>query len=185
MTNDPNQPVRPAKPRNASTPVIDRTLASMIEAEVNEGGPPSPVPCDTPFYGPDGLQEESTAESPRPSINITPGPSEVIHLPLGDALEGAIASTLLRTPGLQLIRLIVPKNKAIAPHRAPGELTIQCIEGHVAIRCHEKTRELKAGELIHLLPGDVHSLTGEEDSSVLVTIIRLPAWNPPETTVVP
>lgn len=31
------------------TPLIDDVLARMMQAEVNEGGPPPATPCDTPF----------------------------------------------------------------------------------------------------------------------------------------
>lgn len=32
-----------------SPPLIDDVLARMMQAEVNEGGPPPATPCDTPF----------------------------------------------------------------------------------------------------------------------------------------
>lgn len=38
----------PSKPNPPSPPPINDVLAKMMQAEVNEGGPPPATPCDTP-----------------------------------------------------------------------------------------------------------------------------------------
>lgn len=95
---------------------------------------------------------------------------EVVRLPLGPALSGAKTTTLVKTTDLELIRLIVPAGKVIPLHKAPGEITVQCLEGRVGFTVGETTHELTAGHLLYLAAGEPHALKGIEDSSVLVTL---------------
>ena len=41
------------------------------------------------------------------------------------------AENVLKTKTAEVVRLIVPKGKEIPPHRAPGELLVQCLQGRV------------------------------------------------------
>ena len=102
---------------------------------------------------------------------------EVIYLSLGTALSGSKTTTLVKTTDLELIRLIVPAGKVIPLHKAPGEITVQCLEGRVAFTAEGKTQELTAGQLLYLTAGEPHALTGLEDSSLLVTLL-LPKGKP-------
>jgi len=144
--------------------------AAMIDAEVNEGGPPSLIPCDTPFDGATHDHEERpfVHEKP-PTIEACPAPDRVHRLPLGAAVATAKSTTLLKSAGLDLIRLVIPAGERIPPHRNPGEVTVQCLEGHVAVEHGGRPVELHAGDLLHLCPQEIHSLRGLADSSVLVT----------------
>jgi len=102
---------------------------------------------------------------------------EVVQLPLGPALSGAKTTTLVKTTDMELIRLIVPAGKVIPLHKAPGEITVQCLEGRVGFTVGEATHELTAGHLLYLTAGEPHALKGIEDSSVLVTLL-LPKGKP-------
>jgi len=102
-----------------------------------------------------------------------PASHEVGRLPLGAGLYGSKSETLLKTEGLELIRLVVPAGKEITTHKSPSEVTLQCIEGRVAFTYDGYTEELQAGELLHLCPGEPHSVKGIENSSLLLTL-RLP-----------
>lgn len=151
----------------------------MIDAEVNEGGPPSPVPCDTPFDN-KPCQEENTVMSADPTpLETCPAPDRILHLPLGMAVSTAKSTTLMKSNGLELIRLVIPAGKEIPPHRAPGEITVQCVEGHVAFEHDGHAIDLHAGDLLHLCPQEIHALRGVVDSSVLVTRLRPHADEPP------
>ena len=144
----------------------------MIDAEVNEGGPPSSVPCDTSF---DTLAykeaHQSMSEKPL-RIETCPAPDRILHLPLGKAVGEAASATLMKSDGLELIRLAIPAGKEIPPHRARGEITVQCLEGLVAFEHDGHWLELRPGDLLHLCPQETHALKGIEDSSVLVTRLR-------------
>lgn len=156
-------------------------VAAMVEAEINEGGPPSPEPCDTPrdIACCSEAHRFTTEASAMPET--CPAPDRVIHLPLGNALREAKSSTLMKTAGLELIRLVIPAGKAIPAHRAPGEITVQCVEGLVAFNHDGKAIELQPGDMLHLCPQEVHALKGIKDSTVLVTRLRLHAEDLPET----
>ena len=95
---------------------------------------------------------------------------EVVQLRLGAALPETKTMTLVKTNSLEVIRLVVPAGKEIQTHKAPGEITVQCLEGRVLFTAHEKVQELGAGQLLHLAAAEPHSLKGIEDSSLLVTI---------------
>ena len=98
--------------------------------------------------------------------------NEVISVgPLGPELAASKTSTLLKTEHMQVIRLVVPAGKEIPAHDAPGEITVQCIEGRVAFTAAGKTQELGPGRLIYLTAGETHALRGIEDASLLVTIL--------------
>jgi quercetin dioxygenase-like cupin family protein len=157
-------------------------VAAMIAAEVNEGGPPSPTPCDTPVEVADHCSGKQPTRSEQSiPVEACPAPDRVLHVPLGRALGAARSTTLLKSAGLELIRLVVPAGKEIPPHRAPGEIVVQCVEGHVAFHHDGRSIELCPGDVLHLCANEMHSLKGITDSSVLVTRLRLHADELPET----
>jgi len=96
---------------------------------------------------------------------------EVVALPLGAALATAETSALVKTSQIEVLRLIVPAGKEIPMHKAPGPITVQCLEGRVFFTAHGATQELGPGALLYLETGEPHALKGIEDSSVLVTIV--------------
>lgn len=96
---------------------------------------------------------------------------EIIQLRLGAALSSSKTTSLAKTAELELIRMILPAGKQIAPHKAPGAITVQCLEGCIDFTTELQTRELAAGQMLYLAKGKVHSLKGIVDSSVLVTIL--------------
>lgn len=115
-----------------------------------------------------------------PIIETCPAPDRVFHLPLGEAYKTATSTTLLKSAGFDLIRLVIPAGKEIPPHRAAGEITVHCVEGHVAFEHDGRAIDLRAGDLLHLCPREIHALKGVTDSSVLVTRLRPPADELPE-----
>jgi quercetin dioxygenase-like cupin family protein len=90
---------------------------------------------------------------------------------LGAALGASKTTSLVKTNELELIRMVHPAGKEIPPHKAPGEITVQCLEGRIAFTAHANTQDLAAGQLLYLASGEVRSLKGIEDSSLLVTIL--------------
>jgi quercetin dioxygenase-like cupin family protein len=97
---------------------------------------------------------------------------EIIDVrPLGAALANTKTTTLAKTGDLEILRLVVPAGKEIPTHQAPGEISVQCLEGKVAFTAEGRTQELSAGQLLYLSTGKPHALKGLQDSSVLVTIL--------------
>ena len=99
-------------------------------------------------------------------------PGELIDIrPLGSALANTITSTLLKTEKIEVVRLVMCAGKEIAEHQAPGELTVQCLEGRVAFTAQGRMQELVAGKLLFLNAGEPHAVRCIEASSILLTIL--------------
>ena len=99
-------------------------------------------------------------------------PNQVVSVePLGPDLATTKTWTLIKTEHMQVIRLVVPADKEVPAHHAPGEITVQCVEGRVEFTAAGKTQELGPGQLIFLSAGETHALRGIEGSSLLVTIL--------------
>lgn len=109
---------------------------------------------------------------------------EVVQLPLGTALASAKTKTLVKTTNLELIRLVLRAGKSIPLHAAPGELTVQCLEGRVAFTAKELTQELTAGHLLYLAAREPHSLKAIDDSSLLLTLLLTNSEPSPKLDVV-
>lgn len=109
---------------------------------------------------------------------------EVVQLPLGAALGSAKTITLVKTADLELIRLVLPAGKVIPLHKAPGEITVQCLEGRVAFTAFDKTQELTGGQLLYLTAGEPHALKAIENSSMLVTLLLAKSTPAPPFDVV-
>jgi quercetin dioxygenase-like cupin family protein len=92
--------------------------------------------------------------------------------PLGNALPGERTKTLIKTPALEVIRLVIPAGKEIPTHQVPGEITVQCLEGRVAFTAGTSTHDLESGQMLYLEGSTPHALRGIEDASVLVTILK-------------
>lgn len=99
-------------------------------------------------------------------------PNQVVSVgPLGPDLAATKTWTLLKTERMQVIRLVIPAGKEIPAHQAPGEITVQSVEGRVAFTASGRTQELGPGQLVYLTARETHALRGIEDASLLVTIL--------------
>jgi quercetin dioxygenase-like cupin family protein len=98
-------------------------------------------------------------------------PNEVIDIsPLAAQLAEFKTHTLFKSQQIEVLRLVLPAGKVIAQHKAPGEITVQCLEGRVAFTAAGQTQELTASRLLYLTAGQLHALEALEPSSLLVTI---------------
>ncbi len=98
-------------------------------------------------------------------------PGQVLNvLPLGAGLHQAKTVALFKSENLEVIRLVLCAGKSLPPHRVPGEITIQCIEGAITVSVEESDRLLRAGQLVYLSGNALHGVLAHEDSSALVTI---------------
>ena len=99
-------------------------------------------------------------------------PTEIISLEaFGEEIASTKTYTVLKTEAMEAIRLVLPAGKQIAEHKAPGEITVQCLEGQVRLRARGKARTLRQNQMLYLETGEPHAVEAVEDSSVLVTIV--------------
>lgn len=98
---------------------------------------------------------------------------EVFHIgPLGDALAQARTTALLKSSQLEVARVVLAAGKSMREHAAPGEVTLQCIEGEVQCSLGSAPAcTLRAGDFVHLGAGEPHALLALKDSSLLVTMV--------------
>jgi quercetin dioxygenase-like cupin family protein len=90
--------------------------------------------------------------------------------PLGDRLPSAKTVALFKSEDLEVIRLVLLAGKSLPPHKVPGEITVQCIEGALDVTADGRSHVLRAGQLLYLRGNIVHGVTALEDASALVTV---------------
>jgi quercetin dioxygenase-like cupin family protein len=96
---------------------------------------------------------------------------QVIDLrPLGARVAESRTSAILKARQLELIRVVLPKGKAMPSHSAPGEISFLCVEGEIEFSTPDGAHRLRAGDLVHLQAGVPHELRANEDASALLTI---------------
>lgn len=99
-------------------------------------------------------------------------PGEVINVrPLADKLQETKTHTLLKTEHVEVLRLVLPAGKTIAEHKAPSDITVQCLEGQVNFTAPMGTQVLRAGDMLFLNSAELHAVEAVSDASLLVTIL--------------
>lgn len=92
--------------------------------------------------------------------------------PLNEKLSDAISTAIIRTDHLELIRTVLHAGRSVPEHMVDGEITIQCIEGELAVHVQTNSRILNAGEMILIQSDTPYSLTAQTNCSALMTIWR-------------
>ena len=90
--------------------------------------------------------------------------------PLGASLAGGRTTALFKSVDLEVMRVVLPKGKSLPPHKVPGEITVQCIEGAVDVTAEGSSHVLRAGQLLYLSGNVLHGVAALEDASLLVTV---------------
>src|SRR3569623_1861869 len=99
-------------------------------------------------------------------------PLDVINVaPLGDKLQEAVSTSLIKTDRLQLLHMVLPAHKDLPFHHVDEECTIHCLEGVVEVVMGAGTKQLPAGNVVVLPAKESHSLRARTDCAVLVTLL--------------
>ena len=99
-------------------------------------------------------------------------PGEIVDLrPLGPRLADTKTTALIKTAHFEAIRLIVRADAEIPSHEVAGSMMLHCLEGHIHLGLARSRVELRAGDWLYLEGGEIHSLKGVQDSSLLLTIL--------------
>ncbi len=97
---------------------------------------------------------------------------EVVDLrPLGSQLETAKTTAIIKEKSFEAVRLVVRAGQKIPPHQVAGNITLHCLEGRISLGLKGAGIELSAGDWVYLDGGEAHSVTGIENSSLLLTIL--------------
>jgi quercetin dioxygenase-like cupin family protein len=99
--------------------------------------------------------------------------------PLGAGLPAAVTHSLLKTPTLQLMRVVLAAGHGLPEHHVAGAITLQCLEGEAEVTTPSRQCRLSAGQLVMLDGGEPHAVTALTDTSLLLTLL-LPGHKPPD-----
>ena len=84
----------------------------------------------------------------------------------------AISVALVKTDAFEAIRMAVRKDYEVChDQHVPGPITVQCLQGWIALTADDKTHSLKSGQWTFLPGGVPHTIKGVEDSLVLLTVM--------------
>lgn len=100
-------------------------------------------------------------------------PLEVIDLHATDEAHGtAVSCSLLKTPHLQLMRVVLAAGQALPEHHVPGEITVQCLSGDADVATPSRTCRLVPGCLVMLPAAEPHRVQAHQDTVLLVTVLH-------------
>lgn len=99
-------------------------------------------------------------------------PGKIVDLrPLGPKLHDAKTTALIKEEYFEAVRLIVHAGTDIPPHKVAGNIMLHCLEGEIVLGLGASEVILKSGDWLYLKGGELHSLKGIFDSSLLLTIL--------------
>ena len=90
--------------------------------------------------------------------------------PLGDSLQVAVSTSLLKSRRTQLLHLVLPAHHDQPEHHFDDESTIHCLEGEIEVVMPGGSRRLISGQLVVLPALQRHLLRARQRSAVLVTL---------------
>ena len=93
---------------------------------------------------------------------------------LAGLLSASKTTAIVKAEQMEVVRIVLLAGKELPIHAAPGEITVQCIEGRIAFSTPGKVNMMTAGDLIHLRMQEPHALKAIEDSSALLTMCLRP-----------
>ncbi|MDD2927214.1 cupin domain-containing protein [Rhodoferax sp.] len=96
--------------------------------------------------------------------------SKVNLSPLGPGMAGARTTAIVKGRQLEVVRVVLQAGQHMKEHKAPGEMTVHCMEGCLEFRTPGVHHVLEPGDFIHLEAATPHSLLAVRDSSALVTM---------------
>ena len=102
-------------------------------------------------------------------------PGEIIdlaHVPERVLDDQSIA--LFKTPEVEVIRRVLDRGQTVPQHRVGGPIVFQCLAGAVRLVLTHAQPVLAAGRLLYIAPGEPYALEAQDDSVLLMTIVRRP-----------
>lgn len=99
-------------------------------------------------------------------------PGEIVDLATwADNRQEVRTQALVKTDKMELIRLSLPAGKEIPNHKVRGPVILHCVQGKAEITTMGASQYLVPGQLLYLLPEEIHAVEAVEDTIILLTII--------------
>ena len=86
--------------------------------------------------------------------------------------NGRNARTLVKNGPLRVVLIMVGPGGRIAPHRAPGPITVQVLDGEIRFRALGQDHRLGVGELLVLDAEVEHDVFSEAGGTFLLTVVQ-------------
>lgn len=81
---------------------------------------------------------------------------------------------LVKTEHMELIRLVLTRDKPLPEHKVDGEVTLLCLEGEIVLDAHGKSTVLRPNEMAYLEGGVPHAVRANDEAVGLLTILLHP-----------
>jgi quercetin dioxygenase-like cupin family protein len=90
----------------------------------------------------------------------------------GESLSEARTTALVKNNSFEAIRLVLPRGHQVCHERkVAGPVLVHCLEGRATLSVEGRTHDLPAGYWVFLEGDTPHTLSGAEDSLVLLTVM--------------
>lgn len=83
--------------------------------------------------------------------------------------HGIVSQAVLTAPGLRVTLLHFAAGQELSEHTSSARALVQVLSGCGDFTFHGQTRQLRAGDLLHLPPKLPHAVRAVEDMSMLLT----------------
>lgn len=80
------------------------------------------------------------------------------------------AITVFKSEGMRIVLTALHEGAEMKTHKAPGIISFQVLEGHIAFKTEQKTADLTTGQMLTLHAGILHSVIAKTDSVFLLTL---------------
>ena len=120
----------------------------------------------------------------------------VLHFGLGDEIErlrgeaatdtdgsGRNAITLVKDGPLRVVLILLPAGASMDDHAAPGPATVHVLGGRVRIGAQTGECTCAAGGIVVFNGGIAHSVTAEQESTLLLTLVDPRVLGEPGETI--
>ena len=97
---------------------------------------------------------------------------EVVNLAtLKEDMDVDASYALVKTSDMEVIRMALRKGKTIEEHSVEGEMSVQCLKGHILFTVGGEAVDLKEDDWLYLEKQQPFSYSVKNDTILLVTIL--------------
>ena len=89
-----------------------------------------------------------------------------------DPPRATVSRSLLRSPHLQLLRIVLAAGDSLPEHHVSGDVTVQCLYGKADVVTPSRNSRLVAGSLVMLPAGAPHVVRAHERTVLPVTLVH-------------
>ena len=101
-------------------------------------------------------------------------PGEIIDLAAPADAPPHQSTALFRTAEVEVIRRVLQRDQDVPAHQVDGPIILHCLAGVVRLTLQGASGALllRSGQMTWLAGGEPYALTAQEDSVLLMTIVR-------------